>query len=77
MPQTACERYIFHVMAYAFDFEMPQNRIISFFGSFYVLQLITCFFQNAPLFIFIFLNAPLHMFGVFHNSFRNIVNHQF
>ena len=29
MPQKACERYIFHVMAYAFVFEMPQNRIIS------------------------------------------------
>ena len=27
MPQKACERFIFHVMAYAcYLFEMPQNR---------------------------------------------------
>ena len=34
MPQKACERYIFHVMAYAYFFEMPQNRIISYSVSF-------------------------------------------
>ena len=30
MPQKACERCIFHVMPYAFYFEMPQIRTISF-----------------------------------------------
>ena len=30
MPQKACERYIFHVMAYAIFFEMPHL----IFGSF-------------------------------------------
>ena len=30
MSQKACERYICHVMAYAYLFEMPQNRIIYF-----------------------------------------------
>ena len=28
--QKVCERFIFHVMAYAYLFEMPQNRIIGF-----------------------------------------------
>ena len=30
MPQKACERCIFHVRPYAFYFEMPQNRRLSF-----------------------------------------------
>ena len=47
MPQKACERYIFHVMAYAISFEMPHF----IFGFFSILKLITCiFFRNAPLF---------------------------
>ena len=44
MPQKACERYIFHVMAYAFVSEMPQNRIISISVPFLNHFLITCFF---------------------------------
>ena len=48
MPQKACERYIFHVMAYAFLNASKSKNLI--FGSISVLKLIT--FLNA------FLNAP-------------------
>ena len=47
MPQKACERYIFHVMAYAIFFEMPHF----IFGSFSLLKLITCIFFDASFFL--------------------------
>ena len=47
MPKKAFERHISHVMAYAF-FNAPKSKNFNF-GSFPVLNLITCVF-NAPLF---------------------------
>ena len=56
MPQKACERYIFHVMAYAIFFEMPHF----IFGSFSLLKLITCILFEMPRFLmFIFLKCPI------------------
>ena len=34
MPQKICERCIYHVRPYAFYFEMPQNRTLSFSAHF-------------------------------------------
>ena len=64
MPQKACERYIFHVMAYAIFFEMPHF----IFGLFSLLKLITCIFLEMPhFFIFVFfLEMPrkMHMINL-------------
>ena len=55
MPQKACERYIFHVMAYAIFFEMPHF----IFGLYSLLKLITCIFVEMPrFFMFIFFEMP-------------------
>ena len=55
MPQKACEKYIFHVMAYAIFFEMPHF----IFGSFSLLKLITCILFEMPRFLmFIFFEMP-------------------
>ena len=59
MPQKACERYIFHVMAYSIFFEITHF----IFGSFSVLQLTACiFFRNTPLFyVCFFRNASFSL----------------
>ena len=33
MPGKACERYIFHVMAYAYFFEMPDFHMFDFLNA--------------------------------------------
>ena len=56
MPQKACERYIFHVMAYSIFFEMTHF----IFGSFSVLQLTACIFFEIPrFFMFVFFSKCL------------------
>ena len=52
----ACERYIFHVMAYANFFEMPKIRTLSDSLCFYVRIVITCSFFEMP---------DFHMFDYF------------
>ena len=44
MPQKACERYIFHVMAYAFFLNAQKSKNF-IFGSFSVFKSITCFLK--------------------------------
>ena len=58
MPQKACERYIFHGIAYVFVFLNAPKSNNFIFGSFSVSKLVTCFFLNATLFMFVFLNPP-------------------
>ena len=45
MSQKVCREYIFHVMAYAFFSEMPQNRTVSIFLQmlhFFMLDFLKC-----------------------------------
>ena len=44
MPQKACERYIFHVMAYAFFWNAQNSKTFNF-SVFFVRILIMCFFN--------------------------------
>ena len=48
MSQKVCGGDIFHVMAYAFFSEMPQNRTVSVFLFFSVRNLITCLIFEMP-----------------------------
>ena len=48
MPQKVCGGEIFHVMAFAKNFEMPQNRTVSVFLFFSVRNLITCLIFEMP-----------------------------
>ena len=48
MPQKVCGGDILHVMAFAKNFEMPQNRTISVFSLFSVRNLITCLIFEMP-----------------------------
>ena len=43
MPGKAFERYIFHVITYAYIFEMPKIRALLVSLSFIVQILITCY----------------------------------
>ena len=52
MPQKACERGFFHVIAFSKFFEMPQNPIILFSVPFCFKIDHVLIFCNAPLFPF-------------------------
>ena len=59
MPQKVCERCIFHVRPYAFYFEMPQNRRLSFSAHFLIFQTSHVFFFEMPrFFMFKFFEMP-------------------
>ena len=56
----ACERYIFHVMAYAYFFEMPKIRTLSVSLSFLFEFSSRALFLKCPIFICsIFLKCPI------------------
>ena len=60
MPGKACERYIFHVMAYANFFEMPKIRTLSDSLCFLFELSSRALFLKCPIFICsIFLKCPI------------------
>ena len=65
MPQKACERCIFHVRPYAYLFEMPQNRRLSFSAHFFIFKLV--FFFEMPRF-FMFEFFEMSHFSHFQNE---------
>ena len=55
MPGKACERYIYHVMEYAYFFEMPKTRALS----------VSLFFCSNSHHVLFFEMADFHMVDYF------------
>ena len=62
MPQKVCGGCILQVMAFAFVFEMPQNRTVSIFLIFLFEIWSRVFFRNAHFFMLDFFEMPQILF---------------